>query len=71
VELRGELTTGEGKPSTVSGEWPWFRGKKLDGIGDDSVRLARQWPASGPKALWSIDLGEGYAGAAVSAGRHP
>lgn len=69
VKLEGRLTSGNGVPSNVSGEWPWFRGRKLDGIGDDSVRLARQWSTSGPRVLWSIDLGEGYAGPAVWAGR--
>ena len=69
AELQGKLTTGPGKPSSVSGQWPCFRGKKLDGICDDGVRLMRQWPAGGPKVLWSIELGEGYAGPAVWAGR--
>lgn len=67
--LRGQLTTGPGKPSSVPGQWPCFRGTKLDGICDDRVRLARQWPAGGPRALWSVEFGEGYASAAVWAGR--
>jgi outer membrane protein assembly factor BamB len=67
--LRGQLTTGEGKPSSIPGEWPCFRGKNLDGMGHEPLRLARQWPASGPPALWSIELGEGHAGAAVWGGR--
>lgn len=66
---RGQLTPGDGKPSNLPGEWPWFRGKNLTGICDEPLRLARQWPAQGPKALWAIDLGEGHAGAAVWAGR--
>jgi outer membrane protein assembly factor BamB len=69
ANLQGTLTRGDGVASSVSGEWPSFRGRKLDGIGDDSVRLARQWPADGPRVLWSVDLGEGYAGPAVWAGR--
>ncbi len=35
----------------------------------DGERLARSWPPTGPPVLWSIELGEGYAGAAVSDGR--
>ncbi|HEX5220955.1 MAG TPA: PQQ-binding-like beta-propeller repeat protein [Verrucomicrobiae bacterium] len=31
--------------------------------------LSRDWKTSPPRELWSLDLGEGYAGAAVSAGR--
>jgi len=67
--LRGELTLGSGKPSTVPGEWPWFRGATLNSMGGEAVRLARTWPGAGPRVLWSTDLGEGYAGAAVSGGR--
>lgn len=69
ANLQGTLTTGDGKPSSVSGEWPCFRGRNLNAIGDDNVRLARQWPANGPRALWSVELGEGHAGPAVWAGR--
>ena len=33
------------------------------------MTLSRQWPTEGPPVLWSVDLGEGYAGAAVLNGR--
>jgi outer membrane protein assembly factor BamB len=52
----------------MAGSWPWFRGEKLDAICHDGTRLARQWPKGGPKRLWSVELGEGYAGAAVQGG---
>ena len=35
----------------------------------DGVRLLRAWPAGGPKKLWEVTLGEGYAAAAVVDGR--
>ena len=35
----------------------------------EKVTLARTWPAEGPRVLWSVDVGEGYAGAAVLEGR--
>jgi len=64
--VKGELTRFDGVPSTLAGAWPRFRGAGLDAIySDPNVILARQWPQGGPKVLWSIDLGEGYAGAAV------
>jgi len=70
VELRGELVRFDGVPSDLPGAWPRFRGANLDAISsDENVTLARTWPASGPKVLWSIDVGEGYAGAAVLGGR--
>ena len=31
--------------------------------------LAQSWPAEGPPVLWSVDVGEGYAGAAIDSGR--
>jgi outer membrane protein assembly factor BamB len=70
VELRGEFVQLDGVPADLPGAWPRFRGANLDAISSDvNVTLARAWPASGPKVLWSIDVGEGYAGAAVLAGR--
>ncbi len=69
ASLRGTLTPGPGKASRITGQWPCFRGTHRDGICDDpGVRLARHWPEKGPGLLWSIDLGEGYAGAAVVGG---
>jgi len=70
VELRGEFVQFDGVPSDLPGAWPRFRGANLDAISsDENVTLARAWPASGPNVLWSIDVGEGYAGAAVLGGR--
>jgi len=60
---------GPGKPSDIVGSWPWFRGPNLDAICDDGVRLARKWPEGGPERLWSIELGQGHASAAIDRGR--
>jgi len=65
----GMLIHGAGMPADLPGAWPRFRGKDFDGISDETVRLARKWPAEGPPVLWRIDVGEGYAGAAVLDGR--
>jgi outer membrane protein assembly factor BamB len=67
--LAGKATRGPGQPSSLPGLWPQFRGPKRDGISEESVRLLRAWPASGPRQLWSVELGEGYAGPAVRDGR--
>ena len=64
----GTAVAGPGLPSELSGHWPGFRGPNRDGIARESVRLARSWPDDGPPVLWSILLGEGYAGAAISHG---
>jgi outer membrane protein assembly factor BamB len=67
---KGELTHSTGVAAAIAGAWPWFRGQGLDAIcRDPNVTLARQWPQQGPPVLWSVDLGEGYAGAAVRGGR--
>jgi outer membrane protein assembly factor BamB len=65
----GVLTPGTGTPGSARGSWPWFRGPEGDGICHEPGTLARTWPEGGPPALWSVDLGEGHAGAAVRAGR--
>ena len=68
-EFRGTLVRSEGVPASLTGHWPRFRGEKLDNVSDENVRLARSWGPGGPAALWDLDVGEGYAGAAVRAGR--
>lgn len=67
--LSGKLVQGSGKPSSLPGAWPGFRGVNRDGLAADAGRLARSWAGTGPRVLWSADLGEGYAGPAVRAGR--
>ncbi len=70
VKITGQLTKFDGVPADIPGSWPRFRGVNFDAISnDENVTLARTWPEGGPKVLWSIDVGEGYAGAAVIAGR--
>jgi outer membrane protein assembly factor BamB len=66
---QGELVRFDGVAADLPGDWPRFRGANFDGISSENVTLARKWAAGGPKALWSIDVGEGYAGAAILAGR--
>jgi outer membrane protein assembly factor BamB len=69
VPLVGTLVTSDGRAADLPGEWPRFRGPNFDGISHESVSLTRTWPSDGPKMLWSIELGEGHAGAAVRDGR--
>jgi len=58
-----------GVPSKLAGSWPRFRGADFDNISKEQIRLADSWPEGGPPILWSIDLGEGHAGPAISDGR--
>ena len=69
VELHGELIEFDGVPADLPGGWPRFRGMNFDAISDENVSLARTWPEGGPEVLWSVQLGEGHAGAAVLNGR--
>lgn len=44
----------------VTNDWPQWRGPERDGISAEKG-LLKQWPAAGPKQVWSIsNLGEGY-----------
>ncbi len=53
----------------VSGaDWPQFRGPNRDGVSAETG-LLRAWPAGGPKVLWSVPVGQGYAAAAIVAAR--
>jgi outer membrane protein assembly factor BamB len=65
----GEPIAGEGRPSSITSPWPWFRGPNHDAISPEPMPLARKWPEGGPKRLWKVELGDGYAAAAVSEGR--
>jgi len=67
--LAGKTITGQGAAANLPGAWPGFRGPNRNAISPEPTQLARSWPASGPRALWSVEVGEGYAGAAVLGGR--
>lgn len=60
------VATDAGKILNLPGVWPQFRGPDRSAISPE--RLAT-WGAAGPKQLWTIDCGEGYAGASVRSGR--
>lgn len=70
ADRTGTLETFDGVPSAIAASWPGFRGPNRNGVLEDaSVPLAEQWPAEGLPKLWQVELGEGYAGAAVHGGR--
>ncbi len=69
VKIAGTLTQFDGVPADLPGVWPGFRGPNHDAISPEDVSLSRTWPEGGPPVLWSVALGEGYAGAAVRNGR--
>lgn len=66
----GEMFTSLAE-SDISGteSWPRFRGTDIDNISKSQIPLIDKFPAGGPKKLWSVDLGEGHAGAAIYDGK--
>ena len=48
-------------------DWPQYLGPDRNGVSPETG-LLRSWPEAGPKVLWTIPLGAGYGGAAVSKG---
>jgi outer membrane protein assembly factor BamB len=67
--VTGTLETFDGVPSAITASWPGFRGPHGSGVIETDVPLAKQWPASGPRKVWEVKLGEGYAAPAVRNGR--
>jgi outer membrane protein assembly factor BamB len=65
----GSVVNGPGSPGPDKGAWPQFRGANRDGCATETRALARAWDARGPREIWGVDCGEGYAGVAVRAGR--
>lgn len=66
--LTGRLERFAGKASDLSGSWPRFRGAAYDAISQDNTPLADSWPDTGLEVLWSKEVGEGFAGAAIHGG---
>lgn len=54
--------------SDLQESWPRFRGANFDNISQSKVALIDHFPAEGPRILWSVELGEGHAGAAIYKG---
>ncbi len=67
--LTGKLIPGAAPTSPLPGDWPQFRGTNFDSVSRETTPLARSWAAGEPRELWSVNLGEGYAGPAVRDGR--
>ncbi len=67
--LAGKRLPGEAQAAALEGSWPAFRGPNRDGVSPERTPLARTWGPAGPRELWSIEVGEGYGGAAVDRGR--
>jgi outer membrane protein assembly factor BamB len=55
--------------STASaGDWPQLLGPQRNGVAENET-IAAAWPAGGPRVVWSVKVGHGWAGPAVSGGK--
>ncbi|MEP6669705.1 MAG: PQQ-binding-like beta-propeller repeat protein [Chthoniobacter sp.] len=64
----GALCASTAYADNAAFDWPQFRGPNRDDISKETGLLP-QWPAEGPKKIWSYtQAGQGYSGFAVVAG---
>jgi len=68
VEIGAHFESFEQEMLLFGESWPRFRGVNFDNISQSPIALIDQFPSGGPKVLWSKDLGEGHAGAAIYEG---
>ena len=52
----------------ITAEWPRFNGP-LDDATSPETKLLGKWPEGGPRLLWEISKGEGYASPAIKNGK--
>ncbi len=50
---------------TMGGDWPGLLGPHRNGQAEGE-NIARHFPVTGPKKLWQMDVGTGYAGPAIA-----
>jgi outer membrane protein assembly factor BamB len=52
----------------LASDWPQYLGPSRNAISSETG-ISRTWPDGGPEVLWTVPLGEGFGGAAVSEGK--
>jgi outer membrane protein assembly factor BamB len=62
------LIAGVSFGSAFAADWPEAYGPRRDNTSEQKGVL-RAWPEAGPKTLWTLPLGAGFGGAAVSDGK--
>lgn len=66
IALLGLLAGGGG---ASAGDWPQILGPDRRGVAAADESLADVWPSDGPNVAWKKQVGSGYSGVAVAAGR--
>jgi outer membrane protein assembly factor BamB len=49
-----------------AGDWPQILGPDRNAVAAVDERLAKSWPATGPRVVWERPVGRGFAGVAVA-----
>ena len=66
----GERTSFDVDVPDIPGAWPRFRGAGSDAVCETpGGAIETDWKARPPREVWALEVGEGYAGAAVLDGR--
>lgn len=52
----------------LASDWPQYLGPERNAISTETG-IKRSWPTGAPDVLWTLALGEGYGGPAISAGK--
>ncbi len=68
TDIRGYFTAFDGQPASFKGEWGGFRGPARDNVSREDIPLRGSLDENDLPVLWSVKLGEGYAGPAVGNG---
>lgn len=66
--LRADVSLAQLPDRTKQADWPQWGGPHRD-FKSDVSGLAASWPASGPRRLWSRELGDGYSAIAAESGK--
>ena len=65
IEIKENLVAPGQQIDFEGSDWPGFMGPDRNGVSEETG-LLRQWPEGGPPVLWSVPVGEGYAGPAIA-----
>lgn len=55
-------------PVVSARDWPQFLGPERNGTSPQKG-LLRTWPTAGPEVLWTVNVGPGYGGPVIKAGK--
>ena len=62
------LLSGVVVTAALAADWPQWRGPQRNGISAEKGWQS-QWPASGPRQVWTADVGKGFSSVTVAGGR--